>query len=154
MWVCSSNLVDKPGFGRVLSSGFSDLGLGWARFWLNRFEVRFWWTNRGSSEFKAQPCQIRSTSKFIIFGFKPTLVSCKNTDRNSIFYFGTLRMAYIHVCIVCTEQLYISKCVKVFAYFIFSATNRTFKTSTLHTIVYYPKVRFQSYLMQFYVVIS
>ena len=66
-------------------------------------------------------------------------------DWNAILCLGLL-----HVCI---QQLYISKCVKVFAYFIFSATNKTFKTSTLHTtIVYYPKVRFQSYLMQFDVV--
>ena len=44
---------------------FPDLGLGLARFWLNKFkvwafwmglsgfEVQFWWTNLGSSEFEA-----------------------------------------------------------------------------------------------------
>ena len=63
-WVCSSALVDKPGFGRVRSSGFLDLSLGSVHFQLNKFkvrafwrgsngfEVRFWWTNLGLSEFK------------------------------------------------------------------------------------------------------
>ena len=63
-WVGSSVLVDEPGFGWVHNSVFPDLGLGSACFWLNRFEVwaflwggsnwfevRFWWTNLGSSEF-------------------------------------------------------------------------------------------------------
>ena len=38
-WVRSSVLVDEPGFGRVRSSVFPDLGLGLAGFWPNRFEV-------------------------------------------------------------------------------------------------------------------
>ena len=39
-WIRGSALVGKPGFGRVLSSVFLDLGLGLAHFWLNGFEVR------------------------------------------------------------------------------------------------------------------
>ena len=45
-WVRSSILVDEPGFGRVRSSIWLDLGLGSAYFWLNRFEVQAFW--RGS----------------------------------------------------------------------------------------------------------
>ena len=41
-WVRSLALVDEPGFSRVRSLVFPDLGLGSAHFWLNRFEVRFW----------------------------------------------------------------------------------------------------------------
>ena len=50
-WVCSLVLVDEPGFGKVRSSVFPDLGLGSAHTWLNRFkvsgflegfEVQFW----------------------------------------------------------------------------------------------------------------
>ena len=66
-WVRSSVLVDKPGFERVQSSVFPDLGLGLAFFWSNMFEVlvfwrgsngfeiRFWGMNLGSSEFEFQP---------------------------------------------------------------------------------------------------
>ena len=39
-WVRSSILVDKPGFGKVRSSVFPDLGLGSAHFWPNRFKVQ------------------------------------------------------------------------------------------------------------------
>ena len=39
-WIRGSALVDRPGFRRVLSSVFLDLGLGSAHFWLNRFKVR------------------------------------------------------------------------------------------------------------------
>ena len=39
-WDRSSILVNEPGFGRVRSSVFPDLGLGSTHFWLNRFE--FW----------------------------------------------------------------------------------------------------------------
>ena len=39
-WVLSLILVDNPGFGRVQSSVFPDLGLGSAHFWPNRFEVQ------------------------------------------------------------------------------------------------------------------
>ena len=63
-WVCSSVLVDEPGFERVQSLVFPDLDLSLAHFWLNRFEVRafwkgssgfevrFWWTNLRSNEIK------------------------------------------------------------------------------------------------------
>ena len=63
-WVRSLILVDEPGFRRVQSSVFLDLGLGSAHFWPNRFEVRafwrgsngfevqFWWTNLNSREFE------------------------------------------------------------------------------------------------------
>ena len=48
----SSVLVDKPGFRRVQSSVFLDLGLGSAHFWPNRFEVWAFWT--GSNGFEVQ----------------------------------------------------------------------------------------------------
>ena len=63
-WICSLILVDVPGFGRVQTSFFPDLGLGSAGFWLNMFEVWtfwrglkgfevwFWWMNLGLSEFE------------------------------------------------------------------------------------------------------
>ena len=38
------------------------------------FEVRFWWMNLSLSEFASSSCRIRSSSKFIIFGFDPTLI--------------------------------------------------------------------------------
>ena len=66
-WVHSSVLVNEPGFRRVPSSVFPDLGLDLAHFWLNMFkvrafwrglsgfEVRFWWTNLGSNELEIRP---------------------------------------------------------------------------------------------------
>ena len=62
-WVCSSILVDEPGLRMVHSSVFSDLGLGSAHFWPNRFKVWsfcrslkgfkdwFWWMNLVNSKF-------------------------------------------------------------------------------------------------------
>ena len=65
-WICSLILGEKPGFGKVQSSAFPDLGLGSStQFWANRFELwafwrclkgfkfRFWWMNLGSKEFEA-----------------------------------------------------------------------------------------------------
>ena len=46
-WVCSSILLDKPGFGRVQCSLFLEL----AHFWPNRFEVRFFGGVRKGSKF-------------------------------------------------------------------------------------------------------
>ena len=71
-WVQSLVLVDEPGFGRVRSLVCPDLGLGLAHFWPNKFEVRafwicsngfevrFWWTNLGSSEFEVQPVKFEA----------------------------------------------------------------------------------------------
>ena len=46
-WICSLVLEDEPGFGKVRSSVFPDLGLGSAHFWLNKFEVRAFWKGEG-----------------------------------------------------------------------------------------------------------
>ena len=51
-WVHSSISVDEPGFGRVQSLVFPDLGLGLAHFWLNRFKVWDFW--RGLNGFDVQ----------------------------------------------------------------------------------------------------
>ena len=48
--VCSLILADKPGFERVQTSVFPDLGLGSAHFWHNKFKVWVFW--RGSKGFK------------------------------------------------------------------------------------------------------
>ena len=78
--VCCLILVDKPGFRGVQSSVFRDLGLGLARFWLNRFEVQafwrgssgfevqFWWTNLGLSEFKVQPVKFEAVRSSLYLG--------------------------------------------------------------------------------------
>ena len=58
-WVHNSILVDKPGFRRVRSPVFPNLGLG-----LGGFKVRFWWINYCSSKFYTWP---------VIFGFDPSL---------------------------------------------------------------------------------
>ena len=72
MWVRSSILIDKRGFGRVQSLVFLDLGLDSAHFWQNTFKVQafwsgtkgfkvwFWWTNLGSSKFKVQPVKFEA----------------------------------------------------------------------------------------------
>ena len=44
MWVHSSVLVDEPGFRRIRSSAFPNLGMGLAHFWPNRFEVQDFWS--------------------------------------------------------------------------------------------------------------
>ena len=49
-WVHSLVTVKEPGFGRVQSSIFPDLGQGSAHFWTNMFEVQAFW--RGSNGFK------------------------------------------------------------------------------------------------------
>ena len=72
----SSVSVDEPGFRRVWSSVFPDLGLGSAHFWLNSFKVQafwrgfngfedwFWWMNMGSSEFEVWPIKFEVGLKF------------------------------------------------------------------------------------------
>ena len=73
-------LEDEPGFGKVRSSVFPDLGLGSAHFWLNKFEVRafwkgskefevlFWWTNLGLSDFKIQPVKFQAVRSSLYLG--------------------------------------------------------------------------------------
>ena len=73
-------MVDDPGFGRVQSLVFLDLGLGLAHFWPNRFEVwafwrgsngfevRFWWTNLGLSEFKVRPVKFEAVRSSLYLG--------------------------------------------------------------------------------------
>ena len=60
-WVRNSIWVDEPGFGRVRSSVFPDLGLGSTYIWLNRFEVRTFC--RGSKGFEVQFCWTNLSSK-------------------------------------------------------------------------------------------
>ena len=79
-WVCNSVLVDEPGFGRDRSLVFPNLGLGLAYFWLNRFEVwafrrglnwfevRFWWMNLGSSEFKVRLIKFEEVRSSLYLG--------------------------------------------------------------------------------------
>ena len=71
-WVHSSVLVYESGFRRVRSLVFPDQELGLARFRPNRFEVRafwrasngfevrFWWTYLGSSEFEVRPVKFEA----------------------------------------------------------------------------------------------
>ena len=56
-WVHSSVLVDEPGFRKVRSSVFPDLGPDLAHFWLNRFKVQAFWrgSNRGGPENLKKP---------------------------------------------------------------------------------------------------
>ena len=62
-WVCSSILVDEPGFTRVRKFDVSRFGPGSGPFlaehvrssgFLEGFKVQFWWRNLGSSEFEVQ----------------------------------------------------------------------------------------------------
>ena len=71
-WVCSSVLVDEPGFRRVWSSFFSRFGLGSThsgqtgmKFGLfggvqMGLKFGFWRMNLGSSEFEVQPVKFKA----------------------------------------------------------------------------------------------
>ena len=70
-WVCSSVLVDEPGFGRVRSLVFPDLGLGSTYFRAKKFEVRTFWRVRKGSKFGfGRRTWIWKSSKFDMLGSK------------------------------------------------------------------------------------
>ena len=67
-WDRSSVLVGKPGFRRVWSSVFPDLGLSLACFWQNRFKVHAIW--RGLNGVEDQFWLMNLSSKFNLSSLK------------------------------------------------------------------------------------
>ena len=81
-WVCSSVLVDEPGFGRVRSSVFTELNLCLACFGLNRFHIQaFWRGSKFSFEFDG-------FTNIKMFLFEIILILVLNDVFTTIFIFS------------------------------------------------------------------
>ena len=76
-YVRSSILVDKPGVQKGSKFGFSRFGSGFRLFlarqvqssgFLKGFEVQFWWTNLGLSEFEVRPVKFKAVRSSLYLG--------------------------------------------------------------------------------------